>query len=139
MSSAGPKAVMRRYYEEAWNGRDIAVLDALLAVDYVNHTPFVPGLPAGPEGVPLVMQALWTAFPDLRFTIEDLIAEDDRVATRTVLRGTHQGEFMGAPPTYRPIEVGMISIERIANDRIAEHWRISDDLALMRQLGIGPL
>jgi steroid delta-isomerase-like uncharacterized protein len=130
------KAVMRRYYDEAWNGRDLAVLDTLLAPDYVNHSPFVPELPTGPEGVPMAMQALWGAFPDLSFTIEDQFGEGDRVVTRTVLRGTNDGQFMGAPPTGRSIEVGMISIERIAGGRIAEHWRISDELSLLRQLGL---
>ncbi len=58
------------------------------------------------------------------------------MVTRTLLRGTNQGDFMGAPPTGRPIEVGMISIERIAGGRIAEHWRISDELTMLRQLGL---
>jgi steroid delta-isomerase-like uncharacterized protein len=130
------KAVMRRYYEEAWNGRDLAVLDTLLSPDYVNHSPFVPELPVGPEGVPMVMQALWHAFPDLTFTIEDVVAEDDRVATRTVLRGTNTGDFMGAPPTGRAVEVGMVSFERVAGGRIVDHWRISDDATMLRQLGL---
>ena len=131
-----PKTVMRRYYDEAWNGRDLSVLDTLLADDYVNHSPFVPELPVGPEGVPMAMHALWGAFPDLTFTIEDQFAGGDRVMTRTVLRGTHHGDFMGAPPTGRSIEVGMISIERVAGGRIVEHWRISDELAMLRQLGL---
>lgn len=130
------KAVMRRYYDEAWNGRDLSVLDAVLAPDYLNHSPFAPGLPTGPEGVPIVMQVMWAAFPDLTFTVEDMVAEGDRVVTRSVLRGTHQGDFAGAPPTGRPIEVGMISIERIAGGRIVEHWRVSEELAMLRQLGL---
>lgn len=133
-----PKDVMRRYYEEAWNERDLAVLDSVLSDDYVNHSPFVPELPVGPEGVPMVMHALWQAFPDLTFTIEDQFGEGERVVTRTVLRGTHQGDFMGVPATDRSIEVGMITIERVAGGRIVEHWRISDELAMLRQLGLLP-
>ena len=130
------KAVMRRYYDEAWNGRDLSVLDAVLAPEYVNHSPFAPGLPTGPEGVPIVMTAMWAAFPDLTFAVEDMIAEGDRVVTRAVLRGTHQGEFAGAPATGRTIEVAMISIERVAGGRIVEHWRVSEELAMLRQLGL---
>jgi steroid delta-isomerase-like uncharacterized protein len=133
------KNVMRRYYEEAWNGRDTALLGDLLAADYVNRSPFVPDLPTGPEGVPLVMHALWTAFPDLSVAVDDLVAEGDRVASRTTLRGTHQGALFGAPPTGRTVEVAMMSIERIAGGRIAEHWRVSDELGLLRQLGMAPM
>ena len=133
------KAVIRRYYEEAWNGRNVDVLADLLAPDYVNRSPFVPDLPTGPEGVPMVMHALWAAFPDLIITIEELISEGDKVASRTTLRGSHQGELFGAPPTGRSIEVPMMTIERIdAAGRVAEHWRVSDELGLLRQLGMAP-
>ena len=84
------------------------------------------------------MQALWSAFPDLTITVEDLIAEGDRVASRTTLRGTHDGELFGAPPTGRALTVPMMSIERIAAGRVAEHWRVSDELGLLRQLGLAP-
>lgn len=82
------------------------------------------------------MQALWAAFPDLHITVDDLIAEGDRVASRTTLRGTHRGELFGAPATNRGVEVAMMTIERIAAGRIAEHWRVSDELGLFRQLGL---
>jgi predicted ester cyclase len=138
MSAEENKALVRRYFEQAWNQRDVRVLDELLAPGYVNHSPFAPGLPTGPEGVPLVIQALTAAFPDLRFTLEDQLAEGDTVVTRRTLRGTHRGELMGIAPTGKPVVVAGINIERVVGGRIVEHWRQSDELGLLQQLGAMP-
>jgi predicted ester cyclase len=80
--------------------------------------------------------ALRRAFPDLRYTIEDVIATDDRAVARVVMTGTHKGDLFGLAPTGRPVRVDQINIEEIGPDgRIREHWRVTDELGLMRQVG----
>jgi steroid delta-isomerase-like uncharacterized protein len=138
MNTEPNKSILRRYFEEAWNKGRLDVLDEIVAPHYVNHDPAVPGLPDGPEGLKLIMAGFRAAFPDLRFTVEDLIAEDDRVVTRWTMRGTHLGEFAGLPPTGRQVISGGMQIERVLNGQIVEHWRKSDDLGLMQQLGAIP-
>lgn len=114
------------------------MLDEIVSPDYMNHSPAIPGLPPGPEGLKPIVAGFRHAFPDLQYTIDDLIADGDKVVTRWTLRGTHLGEFMGMPPTSRPINVAGIQVERIVDGKIKEHWRQSDDLGLMRQLGVLP-
>ena len=130
------KALMARYFNEAWNEGNLDVLDELIAPDYVNHNPAFPGLPNGPEGLKPIMAGFRAGFPDLRFVIEEQIEEGDRVVTRFTARGTQTGEFMGIPPTGRSIEVAGIQIERIVDSKIVEHWRVSDDLGMLTQLGV---
>lgn len=136
MSTVENKGIMRRYFEEGWNGGNLAVLDEIVAADYVNHNPFVPGLPAGPEGLKPILAGFRAAFPDLHFDIVGQVAEGDKVVTRWMMRGTHQGEFMGIPATGRMVAAGGVQIERIVDGRIVEHWRQSDDLGLLQQLGV---
>jgi predicted ester cyclase len=76
------------------------------------------------------------AFPDSYFTVEDMVAEGDKVATRKSFRGTHQGEFMGIPPTGQRVSIGLIDIVRIADRKVVEHWSMGDNLGLMQQLGV---
>jgi predicted ester cyclase len=98
-----------------------------------HHSPS-PGLPSGREGVRVVVVALRKAFPDLRYSIEDLVVGSDAVATRTTMRGTHRGDFFGLAPTGRAFEVGQMTIERFREGRIVAHHRLTDEAALMRQL-----
>jgi steroid delta-isomerase-like uncharacterized protein len=126
----------RRYFEEVWNQGRLDVLDELLAPDYVNHTPSTPNPPPGPAGLKPIVQAIREAFPDLHYRIEDAVATDDAVILRVVMTGTHRGALFGLAPTGRRIEVKQINIEHIRNGRIAEHWRVTDELTLMRQLGV---
>jgi steroid delta-isomerase-like uncharacterized protein len=135
MSVESNKAIMRRYFDEAWNQGKLDVLDELVAPTYVNHSPGMPGLPPGPQGLKPVFTLFLSAFPDLRYTIEDQVAEGDRVVTRYTMRGTHRGDFAGIAPTGRAVTVTGIQIERLENGQIMEHWRASDDLGLMQQLG----
>ncbi len=78
------------------------------------------------------------AFPDSYFTVEDMIAEGDKVATRKTFHGTHQGEFMGIPPTGQQVSIGLIDIVRIVDGRVVEHWAMGDNLGMMQQLGVIP-
>src|SRR5215204_5320125 len=88
MSTEENKSILRRYFEEAWNRGQLDVLDEIVAAHYVNHDPAVPGLPPGPDGLKAIMAGFRAAFPDLHFSIEDSIAEGDKVATRWIMRGT---------------------------------------------------
>jgi steroid delta-isomerase-like uncharacterized protein len=128
--------LVRRYFEEVWNQGKVDVLDELLSPDYVNHTPSVGDPPLGPAGLKPIVLAIRRAFPDVHFTIEDVVVTVDAVAVRTTMTGTHTGELFGIAPTYRKVRVMQIQIERVRDGRITEHWRVTDELALMRQLGV---
>ena len=128
----------RRYFEEVWNRGNVAALDALLTPDYINHTPSTPNPPPGPEGLKPIVLAIRHAFPDLHFVIDDVVATSDTVVLRVTMTGTHKGDFFGVAPTGRRVSANQINIERIRDGRIAEHWRVTDELTLMRQLGVVP-
>ena len=126
----------KRYFDEVWNQGKLDVLDELLADTYINHTPSAGHPPPGPDGLKPIVAAMRRAFPDLHFTIEDVIAGPDSVVIRTTMTGTHDGDLFGIPPTHRKVRVMQIQIERVKNGRIMEHWRVTDELTLMRQLGV---
>jgi steroid delta-isomerase-like uncharacterized protein len=126
----------RRYFEEVWNRGAVDVLDQLLTPDYINHTPSTPNPPAGPAGLKPIVLGMRQAFPDLHYEIKDIVATDDAVVMRVVMTGTHRGDLFGLAPTGRRVTVDQINIEHIRNGRIAEHWRVTDELKLMRQLGV---
>jgi steroid delta-isomerase-like uncharacterized protein len=138
MSAEESKATMRRYFLDAFEQGNIDLLDELLAPDYVNHTPATPDLPTGPEGVKGVVTMFRSAMPDLRVLIEDMIAEGDKVATRYTLEGTHEGELFGVPPTGQRLSIESITVERVSDGKIREHWRVTDELGMMQQLGAIP-
>ncbi len=136
MSTEENKALTRRG-SEALNERNWAAFDALCAPDIVSHiaSMTIQGL----EPYKQFLAMYFTAFPDARLTIEDLIAEGDRVAVRQTLHGTHQGDFMGMPPTGRQVTGTGISIFRIVNGKVVEQWANYDDLGLLQQLGVVPV
>jgi steroid delta-isomerase-like uncharacterized protein len=132
------KETIRRYFEEVWNRGNLDELDLLLDANYTNHTPSTPNPPPGPAGLKPIVRALRSAFPDLHYEIKDIIATEDSVIARVVMTGTHRGDLFGLPPTGRRIEVDQINIEHIRGGRIFEHWRVTDELTLMKQLGFFP-
>ena len=134
MSAETNTAMVRRLIEEAQEGGNLAVIDELMAEDFVDHTP-LPGLPPTRDGVRMLFAGLRAAFPDLTVTIDEQIANAEKVATRKTFRGTHQGPFLGIPPTGRPISFEAIDILTIRDERIREHRVVLDQLALMQQLG----
>ena len=138
MSTDKNKIIMQRYFEQAWNLGNLAVLDELVAPNYINHNPAMPGLPPGPAGLKPIFTAFRQAFPDIYFTIEDQIAEGDLVVTRWTMRGTQQGELMGVPPTGKQVSVTGIETERLADGKIVEHWLNVDQLGMLQQLGVVP-
>jgi predicted ester cyclase len=128
----------RRYFEEVWNQGKVDVLDELLSPDYVNHTPSFGTPPPGPSGLKPIVLAIRRAFPDLHFTIDDVIVAPDAIVIRTTMTGTHEGDLFGIAPTHRSVKVMQIQIERMRKGRIVEHWRVTDELTMMRQLGVAP-
>lgn len=128
--------VIRRYFDELFNRGRLEVVDELLAPDYVNHSPGSPEQPRGREGVKQVVAALRAAFPDLHYSIDELIEGSDAVAVRTTMTGTHRGDLFGLPPTGRSITVAQITLERFRGDQIIAHHRLTDELGMMRQLGV---
>lgn len=136
--SAANKALARRIVEEAFTAGRLEVVDELVARDYVGHDPSLPEDARGPEGVKELIAGYRAAFPDIRVTVEDQIAEGDMVVTRWAATGTHQGELMGMPPTGKQGTVTGMTIDRIADGKIVESWDNWDTLGLMQQLGAVP-
>lgn len=136
--AAHKRTVIERYFEEVWNQGRLDVLDELLAADYVNHSSSLPDSPPGADGVKPIVAAMRRAFPDLRYTIEQMVIGDDAVAVRVTLTGTHDGDFFGIPATGKRFEVTQTTIERFRDGKIVAHWRNTDELSLMRQLGLVP-
>jgi len=130
------KDVARRYYVRVLNDGDLDLLDELAAEAYEEHDP-VPGQGTGLQGLKDRVTILRDAFGQT-FTVEDVVAEGDRVVVRWTGLGTHSGEFMGIPPTGRSFTIAGIDVIRFENGRMAEHWHVVDQLALMQQLGLLP-
>ncbi len=137
MSTEVNKASMRRFYEEVFNKKNRAAIDEFIDPNQVDHAA-PPGTPGGLEGARQTLTMYLTAFPDLYFTVEDLIAEGDKVVARLTVRGTQQGVFMGIPPTGKHAEVTAIDINRMAGGKSVEHWLEMDTLGLLQQLGVIP-
>jgi predicted ester cyclase len=131
------KAGFRRTYEELLNGGELSVADELVAPDFVNHEA-PPGRNRGPESMRGLANMLRAAFPDLRFEIQELIAEGDTVAGRLTMSGTHDGPLMGIPPTGRSVRQNHMHFVRFRDGKAIEHWGVRDDLSMMRQLGVIP-
>ena len=137
MSTEENKAIIRRHVDEFWNQGKLDVADELHATDYVFHDSTSPEM-RGTEAYNQFAITYRTAFPDLHFTIEDLIAVGDQVVQRWSCTGTHQGDLMGIPPTGKQTRTTGISIFRIVGGKIAEEWVNWSTLSLMQQLGVIP-
>ncbi len=138
MSTEVNKANSRRFYDEVINKKNRAAIDAFIAPNQVDHAA-PPGTPGGLEGAKQTLTMYLTAFPDLYFTVEDIIAEGDKVVTRLTARGTQQGEFMGIPPTGKHATATAIDINRLVGGKSVEHWLEMDTLGLLQQLGVVPM
>ena len=138
MSTEENKALIRRFYEKVFNEKKPEALDEFYAPDHVDHT-LPPGLPTSPEGTRQAIAMTLTALPDMHITIEDMIAEGDRVVTRFTTRGTQQGAFGSIPPTGKRVAVTTIEITRVAGGKIVEDWGLDDRLGMLQQLGLLPV
>lgn len=132
MSDAN-KATIRRFYDQVWNKGDYWVADDLVSPDYVRHAPQPI---RGRDGIRKVVEGIRTAFPDLFISVEDLIADEDRVAVRWHAYGTHAGDFRGISPTGRPVQIVGITISRLKNAQIEEEWSQWDTMGLLEQIGV---
>jgi steroid delta-isomerase-like uncharacterized protein len=137
MSAEENKALIRRLFETLNRG-DLHALDELVAPDFVHCNPADPALPRGPEGLRRLYSRWLAAFPDGEQTIEDQLAEGDKVVTRWRFRGTQQGELFGIAPTRKAVEFTGIFIDRVADGRLVEHWDEADILGVLQQLGALP-
>jgi len=127
------KAVVRRGVQ-IFNTRDWAQFEHIIAVDCLFHG-FLSGLPSGPAGARELAARVGSAWPDDQWTIEELLAEGDRVMVRITSRATHLGRWLGLPPTGKRIEHQAILLFRIRDERIAEAWWFADDFTRLKQLG----
>jgi predicted ester cyclase len=134
MSAEENKALVRRWFGELDKG-NFDIIDELLPVDYVDHNPPLPDLPPGREGVRQSSLTLAGAFPDAVHTIEDQMAEGDKVMTRLTTRATFLGECLGFRPTGKVVEVSGIAVHRVAGGRLVEHWAHMDMAGFMEQIG----
>ena len=134
MSIEANKALLRRYYDELWcKGNDDAA-DELLHPEF-NDPELPADWPSGVEGFKRLVREWRQGFPDMRETVEHMIAEGDKVVGYFRMRGTHEGEFFGIAPTGKRVEMVGADVARIANGKIAELWYAEDLLGLYRQLG----
>lgn len=129
------KAVIRRFVEEVQNQKNWAAFDELNADDFVNLSA-PPGVPSDKAGGRMFLGAFISAFPDSYVTIEDMIAESDRVVTKKTFHGTHTGELNGIPPTGKRVSIQYVDIMRVRDGQIVEHWLSMDQLSFMQQLGV---
>jgi steroid delta-isomerase-like uncharacterized protein len=130
-------AIVRKFFEVGPSKGDLAAADALLHPEFSLHTP----LPTPGPGIPAMNNVITTcraAFHGLHVTIDDIMADGDKVTARFTARGLHNGEFMGVPPTGKAITMTGIEIFRIKDGKIAELWGEANLMGLMQQLGILP-
>jgi len=131
------KALVRRFYEEVWDKGNLAVCEEVFNPDYVRHDPRATEPAPGPEGQKQIAADFRAAFPDLRVTVDLLVAEGDYVVGRWTAAGTHSGSWAGLEPTGRAVSFSAVNIWRFENGKASEIWNHRDDLGLLEQLGQG--
>jgi len=140
MSLEENKAIVRRAFEDIWSKGDLSIMGEIYAPDFVsNLTPSIKVTFHGPEEYKQAVNIFRSAFPDLKFTIEEMIAEGDKVAVHWTARGTLKGEYMGYAPTGKSITQPGIAICRCANGKIVNELSIWDEINGLRQVGIMPM
>ncbi len=137
MSPEENRSLVCRWFSELDAG-NLAVIDELIPEDYLDHNPAIGGLATGREGIRQYVEILRSAFPDARHTIEDQIAEGDKVMTRLTAVGTFTGEILGYRPNGKIVTISGIAVHRIANGQLVEHWAHLDMSGFMEQIGEVP-
>src|SRR6201988_1995702 len=133
-SSEAAKAVVRRNTEEVQGGGNFSVFEELFADDFLDHTP-QPGRTPDKAGARELYKVLRAAFPDFRAEIHWQLADGDRVTTYKTYHGTHEGTYLGIPPTHRSIHFETVDVMRVQNGKITDHWGVANLLSLMQQIG----
>jgi steroid delta-isomerase-like uncharacterized protein len=136
---ADNKAIIRRLYEEVWNKRKLEVISEIISPSHALHAPNVAGSAVGPEAYKRQLMAFLAGYSDLHWTIEDLIAEGDKVVACWTISGTHRGEYLGIPATNKKVSVDGITIHHIANGKIMDSYSNWDALSMMQQLEVVPI
>ena len=134
MGTEENKAAARRFLDEVINQGNVAIVDEMTAPVFVDHSS-PPGVPPGNEGFKTWVTMFRAAFPDLHYTVEDEIAEGDRIVQRTTAHGTMQGDFMGMPASGKSATWHEIHITRFSGGKAVEHWGVVDQLGMLVQLG----
>ena len=132
------KALANRFYTGLIGQADLSIADELVAEDFVDHNPPGPDIAPGREGLKQVFTEFNSAFPDMTLTVEDQVAEGDKVVSRLRFSGTQQGEFNAMPASGKSVSIGIIDIFRIEEGKIVERWGESDTLGMLVQLGAVP-
>jgi len=141
-TTAGPatleanKAIVRRFIDEIFLNGDFGAVDELLTDDFTPHT--WGSMQPGRDGLKEAIERVSKGISEPKMTIEDMIAEGDRVAVRLTSSATHTGDFMGMPASGKRYEIGEIHIFRIRDGRVSEHWHQADFMGMMKQLGSSP-
>lgn len=130
------KDFIRRFRNDIYDAKNLDRLDEYIAEDCLSHTPALPEPGRGIDEYRKFTEMLHAAFPDAEDTIEDIVAEGDKVAVRIRMRGTHEGPFLDLEPTENEVDVTGMVIYRIEDGKIAEDWHQADMMGLMQQLGI---
>ena len=137
-----PKQVISRFVEELWNERRLDVADAIFAKDCVTHQlqSGVPAdaVPRGPHAIKEHVRGWIASFPDLHFTIEQMLSEDDRVAMQLLMEGTHRGAWLGIPASGKKMQIRMFTVHRVVQGKIVEDWVLVESLGFFQQLGLVP-
>lgn len=136
MSAERNKAIVRSFFEEVYNKGNSDIIDDIFSDDFDSNDPTSCGV-KGPEYVKQFAIRMRTAFPDIHFTVDEMIAEGDRVVVHVTFRGTHLGEYMGIPPTGNQVTVKGVELARFAGRKIVEQgWHYYQELQLLQQLGL---
>jgi steroid delta-isomerase-like uncharacterized protein len=137
-----PKQLINRFVEELWNERRLDVADAIFAKDCVTHQlrSGVPAdaVPRGPQAIKEHVASWIASFPDLRFSIEQMLSEGDRVVTQLLMEGTHQGAWLGIPASGKKMQIRMFTVHRVVQGKIVEDWVLVESLGVFQQLGVIP-
>lgn len=136
MTIEANRAVVTRYYEQVLNAGNVGLLDELAVLDYDEHSPF-PGQPNGLEGLKARASAIIAAFRPV-FTLHEVVGEGETVVVYWTNTGTHQGDFMGIPPSGRTVTISGVDVHRLRGGRLAEHWHVIEELQMLQQLGVLP-
>jgi steroid delta-isomerase-like uncharacterized protein len=126
------------YFNEVWNKGDLEKLTDIIDPQYINHTPSHPNPTPGPAGLIPIISEMRKGIPDLTYIIEETVITHDRVVAKVLVKGTHRDTLWGIPPTGKSFEVRQINIEHIKNGKITEHWRVTEELKMLQQLGVIP-
>lgn len=135
-----PKQLINRFVEELWNERRLDVADEIFANDCVTHqlrsgAP-TDAVPRGPEEIKVHVTGWIASFPDLRFSIEQMLSQEDRVVSLLLMEGTHQGAWMGIPATGKTMQIRMFTMHRVVQGKIVEDWVLVESLGFFQQLGV---